>query len=131
MSRVRTRVVPCLVGSALIVAAGLVSAAPVSAHSAASRALRQGSRGSGVAALQADLSQAGFVTTANGRFTGTTAAEVKRFQRFYQLKASGVADAHTLAVVRQVDKLDADATDVSSGGSGLAGFGASENILGF
>jgi peptidoglycan hydrolase-like protein with peptidoglycan-binding domain len=83
--------------------------------------LRQGSRGSGVAALQADLSQAGFVTTASGRFTGETAAEIKRFQRFYQLKATGVADAHTLAVVRQVDKLDADTTDASSGGSGLTG----------
>ena len=59
------------------------------------------------------------MTTANGRFTATTAAEVKRFQRFYQLKATGVADAHTLAVVRRVDKLDADATDAASGGSGL------------
>jgi peptidoglycan hydrolase-like protein with peptidoglycan-binding domain len=97
-----------------------VSAAPVSAHSAASRALRQGSRGAGVAALQANLSRAGFATRASGRFTGDTAAAVKRFQRFYQLKSTGVADAHTLAVVRHVDKLDADATDASSGGSGLA-----------
>jgi peptidoglycan hydrolase-like protein with peptidoglycan-binding domain len=105
----------------MIAAAGLVSAAPASAHSLASRTLRQGSRGAAVAALQADLSQAGFVSTANGRFSATTAAVVKRFQRFYELRATGVADAHTLAVVRQVDTLDADATDASSGGSGLTG----------
>jgi peptidoglycan hydrolase-like protein with peptidoglycan-binding domain len=86
----------------------------------ASRALRQGSRGASVAALQADLSQAGFVTTANGRFTNRTAATLKQFQSFYRLKATGVADAHTLALVRRVDKLDAVATDASSGGSGLA-----------
>jgi peptidoglycan hydrolase-like protein with peptidoglycan-binding domain len=46
---------------------------------------------------------------------------VKRFQRFYQLKPTGVADAHTIAVLHQVDKLDADAVDTqSSGGSGLS-----------
>ena len=77
-------------------------------------------KGSDVSALQADLSQAGFVTAANGRFTADTATAVKRFQRFYRLKATGVADAHTIALVRQVDKLDANATDASSGGSGLA-----------
>ena len=111
---------PCLAGSAVIAAAGLASAAPVSAHTVASRALHQGSGGAGVAALQANLSRAGFVTTANGRFTDKTAATLKQFQRFYRLKATGVADAHTLAMVRQVDKLDAVATDASSGGSGLA-----------
>ena len=120
MFRVRTRVVPCLAGTAVIAAAGFVSAAPASAHSLGSRTLQRGAKGADVSALQADLSQAGFVTTANGRFTAETAAEVKRFQRFYQLKATGVADAHTIAVVRQVDKLDADATDATSGGSGLA-----------
>jgi peptidoglycan hydrolase-like protein with peptidoglycan-binding domain len=82
--------------------------------------LRQGSRGAGVAALQSGLSQAGFATTANGRFTEKTAAKLKQFQRFYRLKATGVADAHTVALVRRVDKLDAVATDASSGGSGLA-----------
>jgi len=112
---------PCLAGTAVVAAAGFVSAAPASAHSSASRALRQGSRGSAVAALQADLSQAGFVTSENGRFTGATATDVKRFQRFYQLKATGVADAHTIAVVRKVDKIDADTTDVASGGSALTG----------
>jgi peptidoglycan hydrolase-like protein with peptidoglycan-binding domain len=75
--------------------------------------LRQGARGSAVAALQADLSQAGFVTSASGRFTATTVAEVKRFQRFYELKVTGTADARTIAVVRRVDTLDADATDAS------------------
>jgi peptidoglycan hydrolase-like protein with peptidoglycan-binding domain len=118
--RVRTRVVPCLAGTAVIAAAGFVSAAPASAHSLGSRTLHRGANGSDVTALQAGLSQAGFVTTANGRFTAETSAEVKRFQRFYELKATGVANAQTIAVVRKVDKLDADTTDTTSGGSGLA-----------
>jgi peptidoglycan hydrolase-like protein with peptidoglycan-binding domain len=117
--RARTRVVPCLAGTAVLAAAGLVAAAPASAQSLGSRTLRQGSSGADVSALQADLSQAGFVTTASGRFTSATAADVKRFQRFYQLKATGLADASTVAAVRQVDKLDSSATDATSGGSGL------------
>ncbi len=120
MFRVRTRVVPCLAGTAVIAAAGFVSAAPASAHTLGSRTLQRGAKGSDVSALQADLGRAGFVTTATGRFTSATAAEVKRFQRFYELKATGVADAHTVAVVRRVDKLDADTTDSATGGSGLA-----------
>jgi len=110
---------PCLAGTAAIAAAGLVAAVPASAHSLGSRTLRQGSGGSDVYALQADLSQAGFVTTATGRFTSATATEIKRFQHFYQLKVTGLADAHTVAVLRQVDKMDAAASDAPSGGSGL------------
>jgi peptidoglycan hydrolase-like protein with peptidoglycan-binding domain len=105
----------------VIAAAGFVSAAPASAHSLGTRALHRGAQGADVSALQADLSRAGFLTTANGRFTANTAAAVKRFQRFYELKATGVASAHTIAVVRKVDSLDSDATDASSGGSGLTG----------
>jgi peptidoglycan hydrolase-like protein with peptidoglycan-binding domain len=120
VSRARTRVVPCLAGTAAIAVAGFVSAAPASAHALGSRTLQRGAEGSDVSALQAGLSQAGFVTTDNGRFSSTTSAEVKRFQRFYELNPTGVADAQTIAVVRKVDKLDADTTDASSGGSGLA-----------
>ena len=120
MSRARTRVVPCLAGTAAFAVAGFVSAAPASAHSLGSRTLQRGAKGSDVSALQTGLSQAGFVTAANGRFTAETATAVKRFQRFYRLKASGAADAHTISLVRKVDSLDAKATDASSGGSGLA-----------
>jgi peptidoglycan hydrolase-like protein with peptidoglycan-binding domain len=98
----------------VIAAAGLVAVAPASARSLGGRTLHRGAKGSKVSALQADLSQAGFVTTANGRFTAQTAADVKRFQRFYELNPTGVADAHTIAVVRRVDKLDADASDSSN-----------------
>ncbi len=114
MFRARTRVVACLASSAVIVAAGCVAVVPASAQSLGGRTLQRGAKGSDVSALQAGLSQAGFVTAANGRFTAQTAAEVKRFQRFYRLRATGVADAHTIAVVRQVDKLDADASDASA-----------------
>jgi len=98
----------------MIAAAALVAAAPASAQSLGGRTLHRGAQGADVSALQAGLSQAGFVTTANGRFTAETAADVKRFQRFYELKPTGVADAHTIAVVRRVDKLDADTTDASN-----------------
>ncbi len=111
MFRVRPRVVPCLAGTAVIAAAGFVAAAPAGAQAAGGRALHPGVKGSAVSALQADLSQAGFATTATGRFTSATAAEVRRFQRFYGLNATGVAGARTLAVLRQVDKLDAAASD--------------------
>jgi peptidoglycan hydrolase-like protein with peptidoglycan-binding domain len=107
---VRPRVVPCLA----IAAVGCVAAAPASAQSAGARTLHRGARGSAVSALQADLSQAGFVTAATGRFTSATAVDVQRFQRFYRLKSTGVADAHTIAVLRQVDKLDAAASDAST-----------------
>ncbi|MFZ0384631.1 MAG: peptidoglycan-binding domain-containing protein, partial [Solirubrobacteraceae bacterium] len=97
----------------MIAAAGFVAAGPASAHSLGGRTLHPGARGSDVSALQADLSQAGFVTAANGRFTAETAADLKRFQRFYELKPTGVADAHTIAVVRRADTLDAAASDTS------------------
>ena len=120
MYRARIRVVPCLAGAAVAVA-GLVSAVPASAHSLGSRTLRQGANGSDVLKLQSGLSQAGFVTPASGKYSAQTTGDVKRFQRFYQLKATGVADAHTIAVLRQVDKLDADADDTQrSGGCGLS-----------
>ena len=104
---------PCLAGTAVIATAGLVAAAPAGAQSAG-RTLHRGAKGSTVAALQANLSRAGFVATASGHFTSATAAEVKRFQRFYRLKPTGGADARTLRVLRQVDALDAAASDAST-----------------
>jgi peptidoglycan hydrolase-like protein with peptidoglycan-binding domain len=119
--RARSRVVPCLTGVAVAAAAG-VMAVPASAHTLGSRTLHPGAKGSDVLALQSGLTKAGFVTRSSGKFTSETSGDLKRFQRFYQLKATGVADAHTVAVVQQVDKLDADAADSqTSGGSGLAG----------
>jgi peptidoglycan hydrolase-like protein with peptidoglycan-binding domain len=103
----------CVAPGAVIAAAAFVVTAPASAHALGSRTLHRGARGSDVSHLQADLSRAGFVTTATGRFSSDTAAEVKRFQRFYRLKVTGFADAHTVALVRQVDTMDADATDAS------------------
>jgi peptidoglycan hydrolase-like protein with peptidoglycan-binding domain len=93
----------------------LASAIPASAHSLGSRTLHQGSSGNDVLALQTGLSQAGFTTRANGRFTGQTRVDVARFQHFYRLQATGVADAHTTAVLREVDKIDAAASDSQAG----------------
>jgi peptidoglycan hydrolase-like protein with peptidoglycan-binding domain len=112
--RVRTRVVPCLAGTAVIAAASCVAAAPAGAQSPSGRTLHRGAKGAAVSALQVDLSRAGFVTAATGRFTSATAADVRRFQRFYRLNATGFADVPTLAVLRQVDKFDAAASDAST-----------------
>jgi peptidoglycan hydrolase-like protein with peptidoglycan-binding domain len=118
--RARTRVVPCLAGAVVAVAV-LVSAVPASAHTLGSRTLRQGASGADVLTLQADLSKAGFITRASGKYTAQTAADVKRFQHFYVIRPTGVADAHTVAVLTEVDKLDAETVDTqSSGGSGLS-----------
>jgi peptidoglycan hydrolase-like protein with peptidoglycan-binding domain len=112
--RVRPPVVPCLSSAVVIAAATCVAAAPASAQSTGARTLHRGTKGSAVFALEADLSQAGFVTPATGRFTSATAAEVRRFQRFYRLNVTGVADARTIVVLRQIDRLDADASDAST-----------------
>jgi peptidoglycan hydrolase-like protein with peptidoglycan-binding domain len=118
--RARIRVVPCLAGAAMAVA-GLVSAMPASAHTLGSRTLRQGASGADVVQLQTGLSKAGFITRSSGKYTAQTASDVKRFQRFYLLKQTGVADAHTVATLQEVDKLDAESVDTqSSGGSGLS-----------
>ena len=97
----------------MIAAATCVVAAPASAQPGG-RALHRGAKGSAVATLQADLSRAGFVTPATGRFTSATAADLKRFQRFYRLNVTGVADARTIAVLHQIDALDAHASDAST-----------------
>ena len=120
MYRARIRVVPCLAGAA-IAAAGLVSAAPASAHNVGSTTLRQGASGASVLKLQEGLTKAGFTTRASGKFSPQTTSDLKRFQRFYELKPTGVADAHTLATLHEVGKLDAETVDTqSSGGSGLS-----------
>jgi peptidoglycan hydrolase-like protein with peptidoglycan-binding domain len=113
--RARFRVVPYLAGSAAIAAVGLATAIPASAQSLGSRTLHQGSSGNDVLALQTGLSQAGFVTRASGRFTAQTRTDVARFQHFYRLPATGVADAHTTSVLREVDKIDAKASDSQAG----------------
>ena len=120
MYRAPIRVVLCLAGAAIAVAC-LASAVPASAHTLGSRTLRQGASGTDVLQLQRGLTKAGFVARSSGKYTAQTASVVKRFQHFYRLKPTGVADAHTVATVRPVDKLDAEAVDTqSSGGSGLA-----------
>jgi peptidoglycan hydrolase-like protein with peptidoglycan-binding domain len=119
--RVRSRVVPCL-ATAAAAAAGLVAAVPASAHTLGSRTLHRGAAGTDVLSLQSGLSKAGFITRSSGKFTAETSSDLKRFQRFYQLRPTGAADAHTVAVLKQVDKIDADAADAqTSGGSGLTG----------
>jgi len=77
-------------------------------------ALRVGDRGSAVKALQKLLSAAGFKTKADGSFGTGTAKVVRRFQRAANLKATGVANAATLAALRRAT--DGSAARNASGG---------------
>ncbi len=121
MSRARIRVVPRLAAIATMAIAVLGFTAVASAHSLGSRVLRSGAKGSDVLALQSGLTKAGFTTRATGVYSGATATDIRRFQRFYKLKVTGAADVATIKTLHTVEALDAKATDTqSNGGSGLA-----------
>jgi len=79
------------------------------------RTLRSGDHGARVQALQTLLSQAGFKTATDGQYGATTATVVRRFQRAANLKATGVADARTLAALK-------GATDGSAAKNTAGGF---------
>ena len=125
MSRARARFVPCIAGLLTLVGAGVIPAASASAKSSplGGRALRQGSSGPDVRALQADLSRAGFAVAASGSFGPRTTRELESFQRFYRLRSTGVADRRLMAQLGTVMRLDANEVDATtgSGGSGLGG----------
>ena len=121
MSRARIRVVPRLAAIATMAIAVLGFTAVASAQSLGSRVLRSGAKGSDVLALQSGLTKAGFTTRATGVYSGATATDIRRFQRFYKLKVTGAADVATIKTLHTVEALDAKATDTqSNGGSGLA-----------
>jgi len=88
---VRTRIRVVLAG---LLAALLLAALPVTAASAASIVLRQGSRGSAVVVLQRDLH-----IPADGDFGPQTRRAVITFQRRHHLAADGVVGPRTWAAL--------------------------------
>jgi peptidoglycan hydrolase-like protein with peptidoglycan-binding domain len=76
------------------------TATSAAAKTVGTKTLRSGDRGSRVKALQTLLTQAGFKTSTDGTFGATTAKVVRRFQRAANIKATGVADAATLAALK-------------------------------
>jgi peptidoglycan hydrolase-like protein with peptidoglycan-binding domain len=75
-------------------------AASSARHSRASATLRSGDHGRAVERLQRLLAKAGFATPADGRYGHATVKVVRRFQRAANLRATGSADARTLAALR-------------------------------
>ena len=65
--------------------------ASASTHKPGSRTLRHGMSGTAVRALQHELTQVGFRTSATGRYDAATTRTVSRVQRRYGLRATGVA----------------------------------------
>jgi len=87
---------------ALASSVGPALSAAVAAASLGSRTLRQGMHGRDVAALQTELTEAGFRTPADGRFRPTTTREVRAFERRFGLKVNGVASAPVVRTLGEV-----------------------------
>jgi peptidoglycan hydrolase-like protein with peptidoglycan-binding domain len=91
------------------------SVAAAAAKTVGTKTLRSGDHGSRVKALQTLLTQAGFTTATDGQFGTTTATVVRGFQRAANLKVTGVADAKTIAALK-------NATDGSASANASGGF---------
>jgi peptidoglycan hydrolase-like protein with peptidoglycan-binding domain len=102
--------------------------AAAAAKKVGSKTLRTGDRGSRVKALQLLLTQAGFKTGTDGQFGATTASVVRRFQRAANLKATGVADAKTIAALKSAT--DGSAARNAAGGFDVRTTGTSSRHLG-
>jgi peptidoglycan hydrolase-like protein with peptidoglycan-binding domain len=112
------------------VTAGTTAAASATtaAKKVGSRTLRTGDSGPRVKALQTLLSSAGFKTSTDGQFGGTTAKVVKRFQRAANLKATGVADARTITALKSAT--DGSAAKSTNGGFDVRSTGTGSQHLG-
>jgi peptidoglycan hydrolase-like protein with peptidoglycan-binding domain len=132
---VRLRVFARLVGFAVLLGA-IVLPATAAAQRSGARVLRQGMRGSGVRALQRELTEAGFVVRRTGVFDAATVRTVRNFERRYHLPVDGVATARFMRRLRTIRSYDLaavdttvsggaapDARSASTGGSGLTGTG--------
>jgi peptidoglycan hydrolase-like protein with peptidoglycan-binding domain len=130
---VRLRLFARLAGFAVLLGA-IVLPATAAAQRSGSRVLRQGMRGSGVRALQRELTEAGFIVRRTGVFDSATVRTVRSFERRYHLPVDGVASARFIRRLRTIRSYDLaavdasvsggaapDASSASTGGSGLTG----------
>jgi peptidoglycan hydrolase-like protein with peptidoglycan-binding domain len=120
--QVRVRAVARIAG-ALAVSVAVVQASPAFAapkQGLGSRVLKEGMSGSDVAALQNDLTKAGYTTTADGNFGPGTEKNVKAFESRYRLPVNGVVNAGFVNQLLAVDALDAQTSDASAGSGGIA-----------
>jgi peptidoglycan hydrolase-like protein with peptidoglycan-binding domain len=130
---VRLRLFARLAGFAVLLGA-IVLPATAAAQRSGSRVLRQGMRGSGVRALQRELTEAGFIVRRTGVFDSATVRTVRSFERRYHLPVDGVATVRFMRRLRTIRSYDLaavdapvsggaapDASSASTGGSGLTG----------
>jgi peptidoglycan hydrolase-like protein with peptidoglycan-binding domain len=106
--------VPAIAQADTTTVSASTTASSAAAKQVGSKTLRSGDRGARVKALQTLLTQAGFKTATDGQFGATTATVVRRFQRAANLKATGVADAATLAALKRAT--DGSAAQNTAGG---------------
>jgi peptidoglycan hydrolase-like protein with peptidoglycan-binding domain len=92
------------------------------------KTLRSGDRGPAVKALQTLLTRAGFKTGTDGEYGGGTVSVVRRFQRAANLKATGVANAATLAALRRAT--NGSAAKNTAGGYDVRSTGTASHHLG-
>jgi Putative peptidoglycan binding domain len=94
-----------------VAAVGLTMTSEALAASYGSRTLRVGSSGSDVRALQGYLDDAGYGTTADGRFGPATRRSVKRFESTEGRRANGAASRYEQRLVRtRAETADAEQT---------------------
>jgi peptidoglycan hydrolase-like protein with peptidoglycan-binding domain len=122
--------VPALAQADTQAAAGGTTASTPSGAAArlGARTLRSGDRGARVKVLQTLLSRAGFKTGTDGRYGASTATTVRRFQRAANLKATGVANAATLAALGRAT--DGSAAKNTAGGFDVRATGTAARHLG-
>lgn len=94
----------CAMGLALLIAFSLGGSAPVSAAQATEQGsyepLQYGDQGDHVAEIQRQLTQLGYYTgKISGNFLDGTRAAVRRFQKDYGLKETGIVDGETEALL--------------------------------
>jgi peptidoglycan hydrolase-like protein with peptidoglycan-binding domain len=102
--------------------------AATAAKKVGSKTLRRGDRGPRVKALQTLLTQAGFKTSTDGAYGAGTVTVVRRFQRAANLRATGVADARTLAALKGAT--DGSAAKNTAGGFDVRSTGTGSRHLG-
>lgn len=107
--------------AAFVATASISAPALAASQHLGQRTLREGMTGHDVRVLQDFLTRAGFSTPVLGTFGPQTEANVKRFERHYQLRANGVVNSRFVTKLRAI-VANRDGTAVVADSTGGASF---------